>query len=160
MGAVQQRAQPSRRPSPPESRRPGSRRHSAWTARAAAHDLAARGVVVVALLTAAGAAWLEIALTGRLGWFFDVVFVLVSATNALAAAREALYAPTVAPPLVLVAVIVVVAIVQPDALDEPGTPPDASLVQLVVVAVVHHALALVLGLGSALAIVGWRRTAP
>ena len=141
------------------SRRPKPRRHQAWTARAAQHDLSARGIVVVALLTSSSAAWLEIALTGRLGWFFDVSFVLVSATNALAASGVAMYAPTIVPPVVLVAVLVIIAAVRPEAVQETGTPPDASLVQLVVVALVQHALALMLALGSALGIVGWRRLA-
>ncbi|MDD9349996.1 DUF6542 domain-containing protein [Mumia sp.] len=142
------------------SRGPGRRppRHrKAWTARAAQHDLSARGVVVVAVVAAFATAWLEILTTERLGWFFDVLFVLVSATNALAASRQALYAPMVAPPLVLVSVMAVAAIARSSALDEPGTPPDASLVQLVVIAVVQHAVALVAGLGAALGIVGWRR---
>ncbi|MGH1562011.1 DUF6542 domain-containing protein [Mumia sp. DW29H23] len=150
---MQQWARLSRGP-----RRPTPRHRKAWTARAAEYDLAARGVVVVAVVTGFSAAWLEIATTGRLGWFFDVMFVLVSATNALAASRDALYAPTVVPPLVMLAVLVVVAIARPTAVDEPGTPPDASLVQLVVVALVHHALALVVGLAAALGIVGWRGT--
>lgn len=106
----------------------------------------------------ASTAWLEIATTERLGWFFDAMLVLVSATNALAASRDAMYAPMVTPPLVLLAVTVVVAVVRPGAVDEPGSPPDASVVQLVAIALVQHAVALMIALGAALAITAWRRT--
>lgn len=152
---MQQWARLSRGP-----QRPKPRHRKAWTARAAQFDLTARGIVLVAVVLASSTAWLEIAATGRLGWFFDTMFVLVSTTNALAASREALYAPMVVPPLALLAVLLVVAAVDPSAIDEPGTPPDASLVQMVVVALAHHAIALVVAFGLTLSAVMWRRSVP
>ena len=134
-------------------RRPNARHRKAWTARAAETDLTPRGVALVAAFSTA---WLEIATTGRLGWFFDTMFVLVSTTNALAAARSALYAPMVVPPVVLLTLLLVVALVQPSAIDEPGTPPDASVVQMIVIALAHHAVALVLAFGLSLGAVAWR----
>lgn len=137
-------------------RRPNARHRKAWTARAAETDLTPRGVALIAVVAAFSTAWLEIATTGRLGWFFDTMFVLVSTTNALAAARSALYAPMVVPPVVLLTLLLVVALVQPSAIDEPGTPPDASVVQMIVVALAHHAVALVLAFGLSLGAVAWR----
>ncbi|MFD1825966.1 MULTISPECIES: DUF6542 domain-containing protein [Mumia] len=142
----------------PQRSKPRHRR--AWTARAAEADLTARGIALVAVTLAFSTAWLEIATTGRLGWFFDTMFVLVSATNALAAARSALYAPMVVPPIALLAVLLVVAIARPSAIDEPGTPPDASVVQMIVVALAHHAIALVVAFGLSLGAVMWRSSVP
>ncbi len=87
------------------------------------------------------------------------MFVLVSVTNALAASRDALYAAMVTPPVVLLAVLIVVAVIRPGAVDEPGSPPDASVVQLVAIAIIHHALAWAIALGAVLGITAWRRTA-
>ncbi|KHL10752.1 hypothetical protein CLV56_0984 [Mumia flava] len=140
------------------TRQPRSRRRRALTARAASLDLSRRGVVLVAGGVAGACAWADIGLTGRLGWFFDVMFVLVSITNALAAGADALYVPMITPPLVMLGVLGIVAAVAPSAIDEPGSPPDASWVQLVVVGLIAHAVALAIGYLAALGTVGWRRS--
>jgi hypothetical protein len=72
-----------------------------------------RGVVLVTGLAAAGCAGLDFFLTGGVGFFFDLCFVVVCLVAAMSAAPRALFTVGVMPPLAFASVIAVVAVVAP-----------------------------------------------
>lgn len=122
----------------------------------AQRNLTAPGVVCLGCLGMGVATSLSVALTGDLGTFFGLMFVLVSATCALAADIRGLFAPGVLPPVLLAAVMLLVAITLPEAISVHGLAASAGSLQTMIAGVVDHATALVVGHLLALGIVGLR----
>ena len=97
-------------------------------------------------------ALVEIQLRGTVGMGTGVALVLVAVATALAVRIRDLFTAGVLPPLLLVAVLVVVAVAQPAGIRVTELDPTASVVQRVIAGfvdlagalVVAHALALVL----------------
>jgi len=97
-------------------------------------------------------AFAEIQLRGTVGIGTGVALVLVAVATALAVRIRDLFTAGVLPPLLLVAVLVVVAVVQPAGIRVTELDPTASVPQRVIAGfvdlagslVVAHALALVL----------------
>jgi hypothetical protein len=112
-----------------------------------------RQVVALALAAALTVAALDVALTGRVGWLFDVAFVLLSVAVALLVVPRDLFTVGVLPPLVMLVVFVLVAAFDAGAV---GDRRDGS-VQAVVSGLAHHSLALCLGYGLCLALLAQRR---
>lgn len=119
-------------------------------------DLSATQVVVVGSVAFGLATALSIRLTGDLGFFVGLCFVLVSVTGAMAASIHSLFAPGVLPPLLMIATVVVVANVSPDAIDVAGLSASAGTLQRAIAGLVDQAVALVIGHLLALAVIGLR----
>jgi hypothetical protein len=110
-----------------------------------------RAVLVVLTLVVV----LDVLLDDRLGLLFDVALVLLSLVAALWVRPADFFTVGVLPPL-LVAVTVVTLVV----VDQPAVahPHDAAL-QAIVTGLAHHALALLIGYGLTLAVLGLRQVA-
>lgn len=106
----------------------------------------------LASLATAGSAGLDLALTGRLSIFFDLCFVLIGLVAALAVRTDGFFTAGVLPPLLLGAVVAVLAATQPDSL----TATHVSFVGTFLTGLAHHAAALVVTHLTALLIVGGR----
>lgn len=104
-------------------------------------------VVLCLLLTAAG-----VLIQGRLGLFFDIGFVLICLGAALAIHPEDFFRVGVLPPLLLLGISVVTS-----ALDRGAVAaPSDSYLQAVISGLAHHAGALAIGYGLALAVLAVR----
>lgn len=79
-----------------------------------------RGVATVTTVALVLLAALDIALTGRLSYFFDCCFVVSCLVAALAVRRRELFAVAVLPPLALALVVAATAAVEPAALSASG----------------------------------------
>lgn len=75
--------------------------------------LPARGVLLTTAAAAAACVGIDFALTGALGFFFDLCFVVICLVAAMAAAPRALFTVGVMPPMVFAAAISVVAVIAP-----------------------------------------------
>src|SRR4051812_37206384 len=91
------------------------------------HEPGRQGVALGGAL-ALSAALLDVVLTGSLTWLFDVSFVLLCIAMALLVARRDLFTVGVLPPLVMLAVFVLVALMHTEALGHR----DDSVAQAVV----------------------------
>jgi hypothetical protein len=91
----------------------------------------------------------------RVGVFFDVVFVLTCIGAALAVRPRDFFTVGVLPPLLLAATVLALALTDRGAVARA----DDALVQAFVSGLAHHALALVLGYGVALAVLALRQLA-
>jgi hypothetical protein len=107
------------------------------------------GTAVVATTAVAA---LDLALTARLSMFFDLCFILVSLSAALAVRDRGLYAVGVLPPLLLGAVVAVVAVLSPAAL----TATHLAFVSTWLTGLAHHGVALASAHVVVLAVVGLR----
>ena len=76
----------------------------------------AQQVVAGAVVMTAAVVALDVTLTARLSMFFDLCFVLVGLWAALVVRRQGLYAAGVLPPLLLGAVVALLAVTMPTAL--------------------------------------------
>lgn len=110
-----------------------------------------RGVIVSAALGTAAAAVLDLALVGRLSFFFDLCFVVVCLVAAMAVRSRDLFTAAVLPPLAYAGVIGGVALFWPDAIVADGTFSQTFFAGLAA-----HAGGLVGGYGAALVTVGAR----
>jgi hypothetical protein len=124
--------------------------------RAASHELGAGAVVAVSAGCLGGAAAVQRALTDHLGVFFGICFVLAVLTAALLVRTDGFFTVGVLPPLLLLAVITAVGVVDPAAIAAPGLSDDAGLLQRVIAGVVSQAPALVIGHAAALGVIGLR----
>jgi len=116
-------------------------------------------VLVTALL--AGTTVLEVRLTDRLGLFFELCFVLTVLTAALLVRTEGFYAVGVLPPVLMLAVLMVVAWSAPQAIQAHGLAVEAGTLQRVIAGVVNHATPLAIGHALVLLVIGARiRAAP
>ncbi|MGH3425346.1 MAG: DUF6542 domain-containing protein [Nocardioidaceae bacterium] len=130
--------------------------HQSPTSTLSRRDASAAGVVVLGCAGVGSAAAINIALTDDLGFFFGLSFVLVAVTCALAAHIRALFAAGILPPLLMVAVVTVVASAVPDAITVQSLADSAGATQRVIAGVIDHATALVVGHLLALAVIGLR----
>jgi hypothetical protein len=112
-----------------------------------------RQVVALGFALALSAALLDLTLGGDITWVFDVVFVLTCGALAVLVRPRDLFTVGVLPPLLMLAVFVLVALADTDALAHR----DDSVAQAVVSGLAHHSLALCLGYGLTLALLAQRR---
>lgn len=124
--------------------------------RIADHELTARGVIALGGLLLAGATWLHVTLTDRLGLFFSCCFVLTCLTTVLLVRSNGFFAVGVLPPLLMLGILAAVAVLAPTHIDAPGLADDAGLVPRVVAGLVGHAGGLVIGHAAVLGIIGAR----
>jgi mannose/fructose/N-acetylgalactosamine-specific phosphotransferase system component IIC len=110
--------------------------------------LAAAAVVVAAI-------GLDLVVFGRLGLPFDVVFVLTCVSAALAVRRQDFFAVGVLPPLLMAAVVVVLAAIARGVVADRGDV----LPQAVVSGLAHHSGALVAGYALTLLMLALRQVA-
>jgi hypothetical protein len=115
------------------------------------HQAAAR-VVGAAVATTVGVVAFDVALTGRLSMFFDLCFILVGLCAALGVRRDGLYAVGVLPPLLLGAVVAVLAVLSPGTL----TASRLEFASTWLTGLAHHGVALASAHAVVLTIVGMR----
>lgn len=116
-----------------------------------------RGREVVALGIAATltAACLDVLLAGRLTMFFDLAFVAVCLGLAALVRRQDFWTVGLLPPLLMLAVFTLLALLARDAVADPRD----NVVQAVVSGVAHHGVALFAGYVLCLGCLGWRMRA-
>lgn len=110
-----------------------------------------RGVILSAALAAAAVAVVDLALVGRLSFFFDVSFVVVCLVAAMAVRPRDLFTAAVLPPLAFAGVIAGVALIWPDAI-----AANSSLSKTFLTGLAAHAVGLVGGYAAALLTVAAR----
>jgi hypothetical protein len=109
-----------------------------------------RQVVALGLALALSVVVVDVAVGGRVGLLFDVSFVLVCVAVALLVRAEDFFTVGVLPPLIMLAVIVLVALWRSSALSGPYLPADAGLGSTVLTGLARHAVALGLGYAGCL----------
>ena len=112
-------------------------------------------MVLVAAAALVAATLLSLLVGDRIGAFFDVVFVLTCLGAALAVRPRDFFTVGVLPPLLLAATVLLLALADRGAVARA----DDALAQALVSGLAHHALALVLGYGLALAVLALRQVA-
>jgi hypothetical protein len=112
-----------------------------------------RSVVALGFALALTAALLDVTVTGEVTWLFDLCFVLLCVALALLVAPRDLFTVGVLPPLIMLAVFLLVALADVDALAQR----DDGVAQAVVSGLAHHSLALCLGYGLCLVLLAQRR---
>lgn len=100
-----------------------------------------RQVVLLGIALVLTGVALDIVVFGHVGWLFDIVFVLSCVTVALAVRPRDFFTVGVLPPLLMVAVFVLLGATRPEAIADAGD----GIVQAVVSGLAHHAGALVTG---------------
>jgi hypothetical protein len=110
---------------------------------------------MLAAVTAVGVAWLNVALAAQLSFFFDLTFVVLCLVAALAVRPHDFFVVGVLPPLLMLTVVVLLAVVAPTTVAEAGD----GLVQAVVTGLALHAGGLVAGYALALAVLALRQLA-
>ncbi|WP_243059228.1 DUF6542 domain-containing protein [Nocardioides sp. SR21] len=111
-----------------------------------------RQVVALGLALALTAVVLEQAITGSVGWFFDVCFVLICVGAALRVRPTDFFTVGVLPPLLMVAVFTLLGIARPDVIADEGD----GVIQAVVSGLGHHAGALIVGYALSLGVLAVR----
>lgn len=96
---------------------------------------------------------LDLLLTGRLSWFFDLLFVTICLAAALAVRPRDFFPVGVLPPLLLLGLVVTAAVLHPVSVAERGDGP----VQAVVSGLAHHASALLIGYLLVLGVLAMRQ---
>lgn len=124
--------------------------------RAVQRDLNARHSVLFAVCAMTGVSTLDL-VDGSLGIVFDIGFVLTVFMIALWTEQSSLLVPAILPPFLLVAAIVIIAVITPSAIDTSTSGSDPVVLQRVLVAILNHATALVIGHSGALIIIAGRR---
>jgi hypothetical protein len=112
-------------------------------------------VTHVAVLAAAGLVALDLALTHGISWVFDVGFVLLCVAAALTVRPRDFFPVGVLPPLLMAAVVLVLALFVRTAIADA----EDGLVQSFVSGLAHHAGALVAGYGLTLLVLALRQVA-
>jgi hypothetical protein len=116
----------------------------------AALGLPARGLIVGASAATAAYVVLDLILTGgRLTFFFDLCFVVTCLVAAMAVRRSDLFTAGVLPPLLYAAVIAVLSVVAPSALETAAS----GVIKVFLTGLADHATGLVSGYAVALAAV-------
>lgn len=114
-----------------------------------------RRVVVLASATALAVGALNVALTGRLSLFYDLTFAVICLVAAMAVRPRDFFVVGVLPPLLMLGVVTVLAVVVRESVAEPVD----SAVQAVVSGLAHHAGGLAGGYLLALLILALRQVA-
>lgn len=96
---------------------------------------------------------LELAIHGRLGIVFDLVFVASAVVAALKVAPRDFFAVGVLPPLGMVGLFLLLALVRRDAIADPGD----NLIQAIVTGLGRHSVALFVGYALSLLALQQRR---
>jgi hypothetical protein len=130
---------------------------SGWLLR---RELSSSGVVITAAILLLASAAVSVQVGGTLGSFFGLCFVLVCLTGALGACDRALFTAAVLPPLALLAVVLLVSALAPDAVAGDTVSSTANVAARTVSGVVDLAAALVLGHTATLAVVAVRMGTP
>ena len=112
-----------------------------------------RWVALLTTLAAVGVAWLNVALAARLSLFFDLTFVVLCLVAALAVRPLDFFVVGVLPPLLMLVVVVMLALVAPGTVADVGD----GLVQAVVSGLAHRASGLVAGYALALTMLALRQ---
>jgi hypothetical protein len=100
-----------------------------------------RLVAALGIAVALTTVLLELVIHARIGWFFDLVFVLVCCATALRVRPSDFFTVGVLPPLLMLGVFWLLALAAPDTIADA----DDGTVQAVVSGLAHHAGALVTG---------------
>lgn len=124
-------------------------------ARMARHDLSARQAIVSASVSMVAIVALDL-LDGTLGPLYSVGFVLIVVTVPLSVDVRALFPAGVLPPILLLASLLVVCLVDPAAIQIDGLAKDPTLVGRLIASVIDHGVTLVIGHGLALGVIGLR----
>jgi hypothetical protein len=103
-------------------------------------------VVALGLALVLTVAAIDIGIGGRVGSLFDLAFVGVCLLAALLVRPEDFFTVGVLPPLIMLAIFVLVAVSQPVAIAQRGD----GIVQAVVTGLSHHAVALGVGYAGCL----------
>lgn len=118
-------------------------------------ELTGKATVLVGAASCLLLVLIDLALTsGRLSFFFDLGFVVVSLVTAMAVRRADLFTAGVLPPLLFAAVIAGLTLAGAGSL-----APGSGLEQTFVTGLANHAVGLVVGYGAALATVSLRKVA-
>ena len=112
-----------------------------------------RQMVALGLAAALSVVAIDLVLTDRVSVLFDLAFVALSVALALRVHPRDFFTVGVLPPLVMVAVFLLLALTRPDAV---GHPEDG-VVQALVSGLSAHSIALVLGYGLCLACLAVRQ---
>lgn len=107
------------------------------------------------MLVSLAAAALNLAFTGRLSLFYDLVFVTLCLAAALTVRRQDFFRVGVLPPLLLLGTVLALALVSPRLVADADDP----LVQAVVSGLAHHAGGLVAGYALTLGVLALRQVA-
>jgi hypothetical protein len=111
-------------------------------------------VTTAALLAAGLLSLVDLAITGRLSLFFDLSFIVVCTVAALAVRRSELSTVGVLPPVVMLALLALLAVVEPAGL----TADHLGFASTLLTGLAHHAAGLVAAHAVVLAIVAARGT--
>ncbi len=120
------------------------------------HDLTSRGVIALGGSLLAACTALQVWLSEHLGLFFGLCFVLASLTTALLVRLDGFFAVGVLPPVLMLLVLAVVALVSPGDISSPGLDDDAGFAQRIIAGVVAQVAALVVGHVTVLAVIAAR----
>ncbi len=120
--------------------------HAKTTEYAPGAGLPARGLIVATGITTAACAMLDLALTGRISFFFDLCFVVICLVAAMSASPRALFTVAVLPPLVFATLVGVVAVVA------PTTITSGSFSRVFLTGLAAHAVPLCAAYATALAV--------
>jgi hypothetical protein len=116
------------------------------------HGIPGRGIILLSLLAAFAVAAADISLNDRLSLLFSLGFFLIGPLCALSVRRSDLFTAGVLPPLLLAAVIGVLAIAMPSAVNTPS----GSISHAWVAGLAHHAGGLVSAHAAALLLIALR----
>ena len=114
-----------------------------------------RQVVTLAVVVTFGVVALDLLLTDELSLFYDLAFVVVCLAAALSVRPRDFFAVGVLPPLLMLAVVLVLGVVARGAVADEVD----GLVQAVVSGLAHHAGALVAGYALVLGVLALRQLA-
>lgn len=118
----------------------------------ARRDLSARQAILAACVALTAIVVLDL-IDGRLGAAYSVGFVLVVVTVPLSVDVRHLFPAGVLPPVLLLASLLAIAILEPSAIRVDGLAEDASLVARLIAGVIDHGMTLVIGHGLALGLI-------
>ncbi len=127
------------------------RRKTLWEEGRHPGRLVVHAAAAVALLVVVA----HLMLADELTWVFDVAFVLVCVSAALAVRPRDFFAVGVMPPLLMAGTMLLLAVVARSAVADPRD----GIIQATVSGLAHHAGALVLGYGLALVVLALRQVA-
>ena len=120
------------------------------------HDLQTRQAVVLACAAMVVVSIGDIVLDGKLGSLFSVGFILIAVTVPLSVGVRSLFAPGILPPLLMIGMMLVFAIIAPSTIPADALSSDAGTLQRFIAGIIDQATALVVGHLLALGIIGLR----
>ena len=122
----------------------------------ARRDLGARQAIVIACAAMTAIAILDVVVDGKLGTLYSVGFILIAVTTPLSVDVRSLFAPGILPPLLMIGVILIFAIVAPSAIPADGLVSSAGTLQRLIAGIIDQATALVVGHLLALGVIALR----